>query len=182
MADLNEAVGLVQRWIDDEYAIETAIWTERDEAKLQSMVRELNERYYGRGLRTRLQRGGRADDSHFARADEMLPDLAPRTLFRVERRTGPDGEPLFVAYVSSTRRDIKYLFSRYVLMPLEQGLRLVSQQNLCGECSGTGKVGGRPCSECGGSGWNQRGGIEIASLGAVEEQKDLETPTDGWPA
>jgi hypothetical protein len=181
MADLDEAAGLVKRWIDDEYAIETAIWTEPDEAKLQEMITRLNDTYYAGGLSTRLQRGGRVDEAHLARAPEMLPGLGPRTLFRVERRAGPDG-PLFVAYVSSTRKGSKRLFSRYILQPQADGLRMVAQQNLCNECNGTGKAGGRPCPECGGSGWNRRGGVEISSLGAVEEQKDLETPTDGWPA
>jgi hypothetical protein len=182
MADLNEAAELMQRWIDDEYAIETAIWTEPDEAKLQEMITRLNDQYYARGLSTRLQRGGRVDEAHLARGPQMLPGLGPRTLFRVERRAGPDGGPLFAAYVSSTRKGSKRLFSRYFLLPQEGGLRLVSQQNLCGECDGSGKVDGRTCPECGGSGWNQRGGMEIASPGAVEETKDFETPTDGWPA
>lgn len=180
MADLNEVAELLRRWIDDEYAIETAIWTEREDSKLQAMIEQLNDRYYGRGLRTRLQRGS-SDESHFARASDALQGLAPRSLFRVERRRGADGGPLFAAYVSTTRRGSKRLFARYFLLPLDEGLRLVSQYNLCGECGGTGEVGGRTCGECGGEGWNQRGGIPVTNPGPVEEQQDFAAPAEGWP-
>jgi RecJ-like exonuclease len=181
MADLNDVAELMRRWIDDEYAIETAIWTERDQEKLKAMIDALNQRYNGRGLRTHLQRT-RASEGHFARAGDMLPGLAARTLFRVERRSAADGTPLFAAYVSSTRTGNKDLFSRYFLVELEQGLRMVSQYNLCGECGGTGKVGGRTCGQCGGEGWNQRGGIPVTNPGPVEEQQDFAAPDGGWPA
>lgn len=87
-----------------------------------------------------------------------------------------------MAYVSSTHARSKHLFSRYFLVELDQGLRMVSQYNLCGECDGTGNLDGGTCSRCGGEGWNQRGGIPISDPGPVEEQQDLATPAGGWPA
>ena len=56
-------------------------------------------------------------------------------------------------------------------------LRIVSQYVTCDECSMSGRVNGRPCSECKGTGWRYMDGRRLETLGTLVQVAKLQPPS-----
>jgi hypothetical protein len=167
MATMDEAVDFARRWTEQEWAVATAQHRERDDAAFGRQVDALQAGFYGTGLVPRATRT--ANEAFWEKAETYLGALQQRKVLRVDRHTPADGGEVFAIYVTSTNAGAGGLFGRYLARDDGSGLRLVTQENRCTECRGSGEVDGDPCPQCDGAGFVRRGGQDLGELGPVAE-------------
>lgn len=181
---LDEATDFFQRFLQAEYEMAAAAYSEPDSAlyakKLEAYEALLEN------VRTPHSRVRGVDDLElgilgedwFETGKDILKGLKPSTLFQVKHYAHPELGDLFRAYVS---HPAAYLAKDYGInfyaARVDGELRIVSQYVTCDECSMSGRVNGRPCSECKGTGWRYMDGRRLETLGPLVQVAKLQPPS-----
>jgi hypothetical protein len=172
MTTIDQAVEFFQGFARREYDAEVVFFRERDDAKVQEVLGAFNREFFDPPLHGRLMRPP-MDDGFFERSDRSIAQRQPRPIFRVDRWRHPRHGELFAAHAGWNLAGVTRLASRFFAHDTPDGLRLISQYDLCRECRGTGDVDGRVCPECRGTGWEYFDGVEIEGLPEPEESREL---------
>jgi hypothetical protein len=181
---MNEAVDFFQRFIRAEYEMAEAAYGERD----SSLYAKKLEAFEGflKGVRTPDSRVRGIDDLElgilgedwFETGQQVLEQLRPRTLFQVKQYLHPELGDVFRAYVSDSRAFIVDVYGANLYAARVEGeLRIISLYATCDECLMTGKVDGRTCPECKGTGWRFLDGSRLDDPGKLVEVRKLQPPS-----
>lgn len=172
---IDDATEFFRQFARREYESEASFFQERDSERVQAVLDALNRDFFELPLRGRVTRPP-LDEAFFGRAEQALKQRQPRVIFRVERWRHPKHGDLFAAWTSSHLANDTSLAHRYFARGVQDGLRLISQYDVCSECEGTGEIRKRVCPECRGTGWNFFDGVEVGPLPEPDEVNELR----GW--
>lgn len=178
MATIDEAVRFFNEFAKAERAALLALWTNHDDQATDKAIDALNLGFFTGDLQGEVDGPPERDAEYFKNKREQPDANKERSLFKVARYEGGKGGDVFRAYMSSTWKESDTYFTSLYAAERKGELRIVAQYNRCTECNGTGKVGKKKCPECGGSGWNWRGGEKIGDLGKPKEVRKLAEPAD----
>lgn len=178
MAPLDTATEALRDFLRAEHEARLALWTDRDQKAVEAKVAALNKTYFSGSLTSGLHRRPGASEQYFEDGAHQAENAKVRDLFKVEEYRHPTEGTLVRGVVSQYWTEGTSYASAFVLRKKGSRWKIVSLYNLCGDCNGTGKVGGRKCGGCGGAGWINRGGEEIDDLGELVTVRKLMEPTD----
>jgi hypothetical protein len=185
---LDEAVDFFQQFIRAEYEMATAAYGERDTGLYVEKYAEF-ERFL-KDVKTMDSRGRDLDDftlelmaaegeDWFETGKKVLEALRPRTLFQVKHYIHPEWGDLFRGYLSHPRAPIVNVYGfNFYATRIDDELRIISMYSTCDECFTTGKIKGKPCRECGATGWRFQEGRRIETPGRLVEVRKLQPPAD----
>jgi DnaJ-class molecular chaperone len=177
MATMQQAVQFLRDFVKQEHDTEVTLWSERDAGAAQKQIGDLNH-FFGAGMTSDLHRPGKVPEQYFVNGAMMLKNAAERRIFKVEEYEHPKHGALFRAVVGTRRRLGTSYATAFFLAGQGSDLKIVALYNTCKDCDGAGRVEGRKCPECGGSGWINRGGEEIDDPGKLVRVEKLTEPSD----
>lgn len=97
-----------------------------------------------------------------------LDELRPRGQSVVARRvlssreiSSPAEGTLFEFVLTAPEAGADKAEAKYYVRQTDAGMRIASYYTVCRDCSGTGKLDGKSCPMCRGSGWNYADGLKL---------------------
>lgn len=181
---LDEAVDFFQRFIQAEYEMAVAAYSEPDSQRYARKLEAFEQLLKGVRTRDARVRGvddlelGILGDDWFETGKRILERYRPRTLFQVKHYTHSELGDLFRAYVSEPDAFMGKAYSAsFYATQVEDTLRVISLYFICDECEMTGTVQGAPCPECQGTGWRFMEGRRIGPPGTLVGVRKLQPPS-----
>jgi hypothetical protein len=169
---MEDVVHFIQNYVCHEYEVMIQIRTEADVDRLTTNLNNLNQ--FFRGLNSGLHV---SSSRKIENRNDVIEQLQPRVLFKVEQYNHPTLGQLFRVYVSSPFQGDNSYFTNFFVADTDDGLKIIARYTLCEYCKGIGSKTGFPCDECRGLGWNWRGGVRLEILGDLIASKQLSSPT-----
>jgi len=169
---MDEVIQFIQSFLSLEYEANIQSRSEPDTSLVETTLNNLNRFYRG------LDPGISLSSSRVLEDPETVKtQFQPCVLFRIERYNHMTLGALYRIYLSSSLRGDESYFTNLFVANTDNGLKIISQYNLCNYCDGTGRRKSRICDECHGMGWNWRGGQKLDLLGELVETRQFTQPT-----
>jgi hypothetical protein len=156
---------------DVEYRGTIAVRTERDNDKVQTLVKQwaaLQED----GIAAGIARSSRLSDDYFEWAAEGAQDIFPRTLFAVARYEHGK-RALYRGWMGTEFNKMPSgdtISENFFVVEDGKALKMRARHNLCSMCSGfTTAADGSDCPVCDGIGFDFVFGTQVGKLGPMKE-------------
>jgi hypothetical protein len=170
---MEDIIRFVQNFVTQEYEVMIQIRAESDTSLVISNLNKLNEYFEGLNSGLHLSSSRVVEDRN-----DVLGQLQPRVLFKIEQYANPALGAIYRVYLSSEFRGDQNYFSNFFIANTEKGLKIIARYTLCDYCKGVGTRKGILCDECHGLGWNWRGGEKLEQLGEKVATREFALPTN----
>lgn len=169
---IEAATGFIKAFIKEEYEALVSQYTERNSEIFQGKLEKL-KKFYAPGILPDVNRSPFTSERWFEEGKKTVESvLAPRVLFQVKEYEHPTLGKIYRCYVSNTttaRNNQHSYFANFYLTDRKDGLKIVAKYHIDREI--TNLDGGL-------EGWNNRGGIELETLGKLNEVRKFQEPSD----
>jgi hypothetical protein len=177
--DMKEVVEFLQRYIQQEYEVIMAKYTELDYNAFQKKIPEVDQFYSSEdGIYYSLTRPREMSPAEWEEMAAAGKALRPRVLFQVKKYKHSKLGEVCRAYLSGEKPSAQGRFMQLVSVAgTEEGMRIISMDRMCLSCGGNGKIGDAPCKTCKGVGFQHAEGRKLGKLGPLLENNRLQAPT-----
>ncbi len=179
---MDDAISLLNRWLDAEYAASVAMWRERDDTRYDELLADVS-RNVAKTARILFEPHGRInaemDDFEGDDVEGAVADLKRRTLFATAIWRHPEHGLVLTAYTDWPSKQLTSSPVARLHMLLDRSPpQLVGREARCALCASTGKRNDAVCGECRGAGWTgYRGNLELGRVVNVG-QAQLHVPRE----